>query len=177
MAESVAKATGAEGGVRSTLVSLGDTGKARCCSRPASLVLSSVQKETFPTYDTWTHDPKVDLPDIFQWFIPRSCFSYIVMTAVCPFANTSKPTVVFFFLLTFSCLISSWLFKNRFQDKQRYCQCGKGQDFRVGCGDGGRRGAWGSWTDLSSWHTNYSQKMDISGERRLETKPWAWKME
>ena len=26
-------------------------------------VLSSVEKETFPTYNPGTHDPKVDLPD------------------------------------------------------------------------------------------------------------------
>ena len=31
--------------------------------RGVAPVLSSVEKETFPTYNPGTHDPKVDLPD------------------------------------------------------------------------------------------------------------------
>ena len=90
------------------------------------------------------------------------------MTTICPLSNTSKPFFFFFFSLTFSCLLSSWLLKNRFQDKQRYCQRGKRPDLGVGCGDGGREqpraGRRGTWAleptyqaDIRTGHRKWTE--------------------
>lgn len=149
---------------------LGKPGVAQ--DKPLSFFLLSRRKPSLPT----TLEPTC------LTFFSNSHLTIASITSLRPVVCSSlkHSKALFFFSLTFFLASYPPDFLKTDSKINKDTASMETPDFEGASGEG-RGWWWGGSTRgllnlLSSWYINYLQQMDISGEQRLETKSWAWKM-